>query len=458
MKFINIPLLSTKLALVRDDLNKLFINANLDIKNLLKSKNICTRNRVLTFYDVLCYKFNYISKYNTQLSAINNYKFINNINCNNSAFYRKENNIPLEYYCKIYNDILNLHNKYYPKNGYNIVAVDGTYNNTNIENNKKLETSLNMGYYDVTNGIPIELTFKGKDFKNKEIESLIDKIKDNELNMSSVILVLDRAYGSYKLMNFLQEKNIKFVIRIKNNFKCIKDGNINTYNDNFRLINYNYNVSSSKKLENKKKAKIELYNITVNINCNVITNLDLNLYTDDQIKDIYNSRWKVEEFFKLIKSNFNFANLKEHNHNAEITHKKSYYSLLIICNLQRIIEKIFMDHINLNKHNKDKYNININKSSLIRGIRLIIDDIIHSKLEKNKLLQLGEAFITLNYCKKDCHNPRISKTPFTKWYVKDYHYKYDLEKIFDAYLNDDTTKINKNLKMKLKNYTFKLIE
>ena len=51
MKFINIPLLSTKLALVRDDLNKLFMNANLDIKNLLKSKNICTCNRVLTFND-----------------------------------------------------------------------------------------------------------------------------------------------------------------------------------------------------------------------------------------------------------------------------------------------------------------------------------------------------------------------------------------------------------------------
>jgi hypothetical protein len=71
------------------------------------------------------------------------------------------------------------------------------------------------------------------------------------------------------------------------------------------------------------------------------------------------------------------------------------------------------------------------------------------------------------------HNPRISKTPFTKWYVKDYHNKYDIEKMFEVYNsydnnendknndnNDDNpcvNKINKNLKSKLKNYIFEKI-
>ena len=64
------------------------------------------------------------------------------------------------------------------------------------------------------------------------------------------------------------------------------------------------------------------------------------------------------------------------------------------------------------------------------------------------------------------YNERVSKTPFTKWYVKDYHNKYDIEKLFEVY-NSDTTydsddgsnqnKINKNLKSKLKNYTFEKI-
>ena len=299
MKFINKYLLESKIDKLKNDLNKLFFNADPDIKEILKYEKIVTRNRILSFKDVLCYKFNYTYKYSTQLSAINDYKF--------------ENKIPLEYCKKNHTEILNLHNKNFSKLAHNIVAVDGTYNNTNISNNKQLKTSLNMGYYDVTNGIPIELTFKGKDYKNKEIESLIDKIKENNIDLTSIIFVLDRAYCSYELMNFLESKNIKFVTRIKNNFKCIKEQNITVYNPNFRLVSYNFSTSSIKELLNKKEDKLEIYEVIVNVNCNVITNLDLNLYNDDQIRDIYNSRWKVEEFFKLIKSNFNFYNLREHN-------------------------------------------------------------------------------------------------------------------------------------------------
>ena len=73
MKFINSQVLINKLNMLTNDLNNLFIGAEMNIKNILKKHNINTRNRVLTFQDVLCYKFNYIYKYSTQLSAINEY-------------------------------------------------------------------------------------------------------------------------------------------------------------------------------------------------------------------------------------------------------------------------------------------------------------------------------------------------------------------------------------------------
>jgi hypothetical protein len=42
----------------------------------------------------------------------------------------------------------------------NIFAIDGTYSNTNINRKKgKIQTSLNMGYYDIKNNIPIDITF-----------------------------------------------------------------------------------------------------------------------------------------------------------------------------------------------------------------------------------------------------------------------------------------------------------
>jgi hypothetical protein len=456
MKSLNKQLLENKMDNLKIDLNNLFCNSEFDIEKMLKNNNIITRHRKLTFKDCLCYKFNCSFKYNTQESVVNDYKFDNSLICEKSSFFRKENKIPIDFYKNIYEQTLKLHNKYCTNKPFKIIAVDGTYNNTNINNNKTLETSLNMGYYDISNSIPFELTFKGPEFKNKEIESLIDKINENCIDFTSVIFVLDRAYCSYKLMDFLESKCIKFVVRIKNNFKCIKNDNISEHNNNFRLVNYNYNTETIKELKNKNTGNYEIYNVITNVNCNVITNLDPNLFDTVKIREIYNSRWKVEEFFKLIKSNFNFSNLKNHHIDSKICHQKSYYVIQIVCLINQIIENIITDH--LNKHNNEKYNVKINKSSLISGMKRIIEDIIHSRLSTDKLILLIESYVNFNYCDKYAHNPRISKTPFTKWYIKDYHSKYDLQKMLDAYLEEDKSELNKNLKSKLKNYTFILIK
>jgi hypothetical protein len=47
--------------------------------------------------------------------------------------------------------VVNLYNKNFkPNDSYNLITVDGTYNNTNVNNVKgKLETCLNMGYYNI---------------------------------------------------------------------------------------------------------------------------------------------------------------------------------------------------------------------------------------------------------------------------------------------------------------------
>lgn len=78
------------------------------------------------------YKFKYSHKHITQKNIINSYKLEHSINCNRIAFYKKEQKIPLEYYYNIHKDILKIYNKYKKNQDYNIIAVDGTYNNTNI--------------------------------------------------------------------------------------------------------------------------------------------------------------------------------------------------------------------------------------------------------------------------------------------------------------------------------------
>lgn len=249
----------------------------------------------------------------------------------------------------------------------------------------------------------------------------MEHLKNSDFDKTNIILVLDRAYHSHQLMNYLNDNNIKFVIRIRNNFK-----NINK----FRVINYNYNIESFKSLKNNKTNQLEKYKVIENVELNIITNLEHN-YDNTKIKEIYNSRWKVEEFFKLIKNNFKFENLREHNKETQIAYQKTYYIIQIICIIERIIENIFNKHIIDNKNN-NKYNIKINKSNLIEGIYNSLYDIIFSKLTYEKIYNIGDIYIQYNYNEKNLNKPRISKTPFTKWYVKSYHSKYDIQNIFNT--------------------------
>jgi hypothetical protein len=446
-----------KIKSITVELNKIFEDSNINITNMLKEKNIYTRTKELTFKDVINYKFQYSFKNKTQNNIINNYNYNNNKYCHKTAYYRKESKIPLIYYKNIYDSVLNIYNRYSKPNQYKIIAVDGTYNNTNLKNNKQIETTLNMGYYDITNEIPIAIDMKGYGSKNKEIEALITKIKNSEIDIENIIIVMDRGYCCYDLINFLDSKNIKYVLRIRNN--CLHINNkrkkrVKDIPDNTRIITYNYNVETTKKLFNNKTKEYNDYKITTNTNCYIATNLNSN-FTEDNIRNIYNSRWKIEEFFKLVKNNFKFSLLKEHNKNTEESYNKTYIIINIICILERIFELLEEEHIN---RNNQKYNIKINKTTLINGIYNIITDIIFSRLTDIDINKFFKCYIILNYCEKNLHNPRVSKIPFTKWYVKGYHSKYDIQQIFDALNDEGKTELNKNLKILSKNITFIKIE
>jgi len=443
--------LLNKLDILSRDINLLFKDSNTNIKNILLKKKIKTRNGKITFTDALSYIFNYSFINDSKQTVVSNLNFKKNINVNPTSYYKKEFKIPISFYNDIFIKINNLLNKYLNKNNsFNVICIDGTYSNTNINNNKKLETSLNMGYYDATNHIPIDLEFKGIEYKNKEIKSFIEYINKNNFDIDNLILVFDRAYFSYDFINLLNQHKLNFVIRSKNNSICIKDKNniidkIN--NNNVRFIHYENKITITKKDINNIDIKLE-----ETIECNLVTNLNKDNFNDESIKNIYLMRWDIEVFFKLIKSNFKFALLREHNKNTIDQYKKKYLIILINIYLVRLIELVYNKYskknkFNSNKDNKNIYNIKNNNTLMISGLKNIIDLIINSKIDKNNLINYCNNYIKKINTIKGISNPRISKTPFTKWYVKSYSNYYQYIKIINAIKNNDLTTLNKNLKL-----------
>ena len=438
-----------------NSINNIFKTTNDDNSKLLIKNNIKTRNNKINFSDVLLYKFLYTFKNNTKQHITSLFNYNNNLSIDRTTYHKKDLIMSTTFYKNLFYKVAHFYNDNFKiKNQINLVAVDGTYNNTNIHNIKgNLETSLNMGFYNINECIPIDITFCNQENKNKEILQLKKYIiNKNFKHLNNIVLVLDRAYYSFDLINFLDAHNFNYVIRIKNNCTLIKNkdlikNKIDKHN-NIRIITYKDSINLIKK--NKEGNNVNLNQI---IECNIITNLDKSKYNDEEIKKIYLSRWDIEVFFKFLKSNFKFSKLIEHNKKNTINeYNKLYYSILIIIYITTMIDKINDKYNKIiskkeNKKKKNNYNVKTNKSLLVNGIQLILKQIVKGVLNKNDLLNISKSFLLKVNIIKDISNQRISKTPHTKWYIQSYAEHYRYLKIIEAIEKKDMTVLNKNLKL-----------
>ena len=442
-----------------------------------------TRKGKITFIDSLLYKFCYSVPESTKQKIVSSFNYDNKKTIDRTTFHKKEMLIPITTYKNMFDKVKSLYKELYFVNDKDLLlAVDGTFNNTNILNKKdNLETSLNMGYYDVTNDVPIELTFEGNKSKNNELHIFNKYLKEGKIS-KDYIIILDRLYCKFDFIDYLVNNGYKFVIRFRNNcknfdkIKNLKQIRIlkyfDVYDTNVTYEKYdNYinpkkgrkgnhvkvNTNLIKSTENKIAFKS--VDITMKYEYTLLTNLPLNTHNDEKIKNIYKQRWDVEVFFKLLKYNFRFEHTLEHDDSESSTANiKLNLINLIIIYLSKIIEKVYYydndivsEITKTNKVNGKTVNVvyknKPNKSLIIDGIYKILKDIFNNKLTVENLESILDNYVKYSLVKQGIKKERKSKTPFLKWYVKGHSNRSLLCKIIEAKLTKNTDKLNKNHKL-----------
>jgi Transposase DDE domain len=425
------------------NIEKIF-HDNFNYENINKHSNIKLRNNDIQLNNVIFYRFYYSYKNTTKESITSKINNKNHTCFSRQGFEAKENNIPVEIYEKAYHNTRDYYNSLCNnKDKYKIIAVDGTYNN-----DKNYNEMLNLGIFDVSNNVPIDIECFGIYGKNKEIESFRSYISDNEHLHKNHIFIFDRCYFSYAFMKFLIVQDIKFIIRVRgkgNNLDKNKKILKNTVNyndlmfirDKIKTIKYDETIHKII-YNNKSKKEQKEYEIDIMNNCILVTNIEDNNYTDEHILDLYKSRWDIEVHFKYLKSNFKFQHIKEKH---EIKYRKMYLCELIIFYLVKLIEKYY-----LCKYKKK--DIKINKTNLIKGIfEELIYEILKGKVTSYRFNIFCNSYILIIKNKPNRSFPRNSKTPFSKWYIKGYSDHTKLIRIIEASLDNKINELNKNDKM-----------
>lgn len=125
---------------------------------------------------------------------------------------------------------------------------------------------------------------------------------------------------------------------------------------------------------------------------------------------------------------------------------KAYLCIMTLEILIKIIVEMYLE-----QQQKTMSNCKFNHSNLSKGLKNdLITDLIYNKISDESFLHFCKSYIKFNPIKKDRSFPRVSRRPFTKWYVKNYSGMAEYNKIINAIKSNCLDKLHKNLKSKAK--------
>lgn len=147
-----------------------------------------------------------------------------------------------------------------------------------------------MTVYDSLNKLTVHAGLLKRNESEKKLAfKFVDHIK--EQNYKNIIIVLDRGYPSFQLMDYIDKIGYKYVIRVQSNFSKITTATIAADSQ----------ISASYK-QDKVKKDINFRLVNIEISSMVVEKIVINLgkeFTCDDIKYIYNKRWEVVKIFDV---------------------------------------------------------------------------------------------------------------------------------------------------------------
>ena len=429
------------------------ISKQANYRNINKLTNTNLRNRKINCIDLILSFVSYTSIGSTHQSITSSINMESSYDISRQALIKKQENFPIEFF-ELFSDIILDENNKINKNP-KIIAIDGTYNN-----NYCGQVMSNIGLFDINNNMPIDLKFTGSK-RNNEVKEFTKYIKNNIDLFKDNIIVGDRAYYSFDFIDFLTKNNINYIIRVKKNGDTLNPNKklsaINSKNQKIINIRKTSRIVNFEKLTNKKVRTIhkKYTKIVIKTDCTMITNLSENKFSDEEISDLYNKRWDVELFFKLIKNNFKFQYINE---KSDTKYKKLYAVVLILIHIAKLLEKEYMmnkkvdDFITDKNGKKVKCTVKINLSNIIKGLieSNFIKLMLKGQLSMRKINIFMKSYIIIKKNKLDRSFSRKAKRPFSKWHLKGYSEINQYGRIIDALLTDTVDKLNKNLKLMAK--------
>ncbi|MCY6355866.1 IS4 family transposase [Clostridium sp. ZS2-4] len=284
-------------------------------------------------------------------------------------------------------------NKY---RGYRLLAIDGTvlqlHNSENlrevfgyIENqNSKVARAQASALYDVENDMII--ASKITHYKTGERAIAKEMItKMCELGTRNDLLLFDRGYPSRDFIQFIEEKQLKYLMRVSSGFLKV----VVNAPDKDQVIEVKY-----------KGELLKMRVLKFELNSGVIETLITNIFDEDfsvaDFKELYFKRWGIEVKYNEIKNKLQVENFAGE---TPIAIEQDFYATMYLSNMVALAKMDANEIIEEEYKNKGlKYEYKVNTNVLIGKLKntLITMISINNPWKRSRILKHIEEEIQRN--------------------------------------------------------------
>ncbi len=241
--------------------------------------------------------------------------------------------------------------------------------------------------YDLLNHYTLDTIVEHYDYSETEMaKKHYETINKEQLlgNFKS-IRIMDRNYRNLSNIYHYIKNDDKFLIRIAVSV-YEKENQSMKSNDEIIEIKYEYNRAryykdtdpelyeylSSGNIIKVRCVKVELETGEIEI---LLTNLETEKFTSDEIKELYNLRWQIEINYRHLKNDLKIENITS---SKEVLIKQDIYSQVLVSNMLQAFINENNENINQTKY-KNKMKTNTNMS-----VGIFKNTLIYILLENNE--------------------------------------------------------------------------
>lgn len=219
-----------------------------------------------------------------------------------------------------------------------------------------------LGVYDSLNKIMVNTNIDPYSVSEKEqVLKLLDEIIEFYKN-EKILMIFDRYYFGISFISKLEEKGVKYLIRMRENQYKKEKEEMNSEDEKVNLkirTNSIFYASSEEKERLKEKKFVETRIIKIKLagetEEHLSTNLSKEEISKEEARDLYFVRWNIEKSFDIIKNKINIENFSSKN---VIGIEQEFYAQMMVYNM---LEDIKRDADEEKKQGlKYEYKVNMN--------------------------------------------------------------------------------------------------